>query len=437
MDKFFLEVKNVKTYFPVFKGTFIQKVVNYVKAVDDVSFTIEKGKVLGLVGESGCGKSTLGRSVMQLVNVREGSVIIGGEDVTRLKGKELVKARRKFQMIFQDPYASLNPRMTVFDILKEPLLFHGLATRSNVTEKISQLMEEVGLAARFMKKYPHEFSGGQRQRIAIARALALEPELIIADEPVSALDVSIQSQILNLMVDLCKKRNLTMIFISHDLSVIRHIAQETVVMYLGKIVEHGKTEDVFTNAQHPYTKALLSAIPLPDPLKELERERVILEGDPPSPLNPPAGCRFHPRCSFAKDICKQTIPTTNLVGHRHMVACVLTDEYALKGEAKEDAKRMSQTVEKKHVSFVKEEQKVSDDLFELEFNPEPSAVEEPVNTEEPKKADEKPKVEEKAPVERKTAKEESVSPSEEKKDDPYAEKKKDEKSSGEVDLFSL
>lgn len=322
----FLEIRNLETHFPIFRGVFIRKRRGEVRAVDGVSLKIHKGEVLGLVGESGCGKSTLGRTIMQLIRPTSGDVSLQGQVLNKLSPENLRKVRPRFQMIFQDPYASLDPRMTVFDTLAEPLLFHGLATSDSVTQKVSQLMSEVGLAPRFIKKYPHEFSGGQRQRIAIARALALDPELVIADEPVSALDVSIQSQILNLLMELTQKRNLTMIFISHDLSVIRHISQRVAVMYLGKIVEIGPTASVFSNPRHPYTRALLSAIPLPDPKTERERKRLLLEGDPPSPMKPPTGCRFHPRCSYVKDDCKTRVPTLETVQPNHDVSCLRIKE---------------------------------------------------------------------------------------------------------------
>ncbi|MCC7441698.1 MAG: dipeptide ABC transporter ATP-binding protein [Bdellovibrionales bacterium] len=322
----FLEVRDVKTHFPVHQGLIFQKQVGAVRAVDGITLSMRQGEVLGLVGESGCGKSTLGRTIMQIIPPTFGSVMINGQVVSKLSAGDLKRARREFQMIFQDPYASLNPRMTVFDTLAEPLLFHGLATKSEVTEKVSELMREVGLAPRFMKKYPHEFSGGQRQRIAIARALALQPKLIIADEPVSALDVSIQSQILNLLVDLTKRRNLTMIFISHDLGVVKHISDRVAVMYLGKIVELAETKALFAHPRHPYTRALLSAVPLPDPDKEKARTRILLEGDPPSPMNPPQGCRFHPRCSYMKDACKASEPELESAAPGHEVACLRHQE---------------------------------------------------------------------------------------------------------------
>ena len=291
----FLEVKNLKTHFPVTEGVFFTKVKAVVKAVDGVNLNVKQGEVLGLVGESGCGKSTLGNSIMRLVPITEGSIYLEGKDLASLNTKELIHARRDFQMIFQDPYASLDPRMTVFDTLAEPLTTHNIVPKAELEQEVARLMNVVGLAARFMRKYPHEFSGGQRQRIAIARALALRPKLIIADEPVSALDVSIQSQILNLMMELKETLGLTILFISHDLSVVKYLCDRVAVMYLGRIVEMGPTKEIFANPLHAYTKALLSAIPEPDPDKEKNRQRTLLEGDPPSPMDPPKGCAFAPR----------------------------------------------------------------------------------------------------------------------------------------------
>lgn len=317
----FLKMRELKTYFPVYEGAFFKRLKGHVKAVDGVTLEVEKGEIFGLVGESGCGKSTLARTIMFLAKMTSGSITLEGKELNRLSKEELKRARPGFQMIFQDPFASLNPRMTVFDTLSEPLIFHGLAGKTELVEIVSKLMMEVGLAPRYMKKYPHEFSGGQRQRIAIARALALKPGLIIADEPVSALDVSIQSQILNLLLQLTKKHALTLIFISHDLSVIRHIANRTAVMYLGKIVELGLSDQVFMNPKHPYTQALLSAIPLPDPDKEKNRTRILMEGDPPSALSPPSGCRFHPRCLYAEEKCSKTTPELEPKNNGHAAAC--------------------------------------------------------------------------------------------------------------------
>lgn len=302
----FLVVENVKKHFHVKGSDLFGRDKQVVKAVDGVSFTLERGKVLGLVGESGCGKSTLGRTILRLLEPTSGRVLIDGVDVTTLKGEQLRQQRRTFQMIFQDPYASLDPRMTVYDTLAEPLFEHKLVQKDGALNRVKELMDVVGLASRHIRKYPHEFSGGQRQRIAIARALALEPELIIADEPVSALDVSIQSQILNLLSDLREQLGLTMVFISHDLGVVKHVSDDLAVMYLGKIAEYGATEEVFEAPGHPYTQALLSAIPVPDPDHKVQQ--IELDGDPPSPINPPTGCRFHPRCRFAVDNCAVNEP---------------------------------------------------------------------------------------------------------------------------------
>ncbi len=317
-----LDVRDLKVHFPVRKGVLIPRTVGAVKAVDGVSFTLNRGDILGLVGESGCGKSTLARALLRLVPITSGSVKLDGADMAGLSAGELREARTHAQMIFQDPYASLNPRMTVFNAIAEPMLAHGLADRASVTGKVGALMERVGLAPRLMRKYPHEFSGGQRQRIAIARALALKPRLIIADEPVSALDVSIQAQILNLIAQLCSEENLTLIFITHDLSVVRHIAQDIAVMYLGRIVESGPARQVLDQPAHPYTQALLSAVPVPDPAIEQTRQRILLNGDPPSPMNPPSGCPFHPRCPVAESRCAEAVPPLEVKGEGQRVACV-------------------------------------------------------------------------------------------------------------------
>ena len=321
-----LELRDVKTHFPVSHGFLFKKHVGTVKAVDGVTLSIGRGEVLGLVGESGCGKSTLARTVMQLVPTTAGTVVLEGKNLTTGTAAALFDVRRHMQMVFQDPYASLNPRMTVFDTLAEPLLVHRVCPREEVPARVAQLMELVGLAPRFMQKYPHEFSGGQRQRIAIARALALEPKVIIADEPVSALDVSIQAQILNLLAHLGRKMNLSLVFIAHDLSVVKHISDRVAVMYLGKIVELGPAVAVIEKPLHPYTRALVSAIPRPDPEVERGRQRIVLPGDPPSPINPPVGCAFHPRCPYALEKCKAAVPPLIPAADNRTVACVRIGE---------------------------------------------------------------------------------------------------------------
>ena len=304
----FLEVSDLKTHFPIEKGFLVKKRVGTVKAVDGIDLSLAKGEVLGLVGESGCGKSTLGRTILQLIPPTEGTVVLAGKNLAGLRGETLRRARADFQMIFQDPYASLNPRMTVYDTLAEAISTHKDVPRGEMPRRVSELLARVGLSPRYIRKYPHEFSGGQRQRIAIARALAVEPKLIIADEPVSALDVSIQAQIINLLIALTREMGLTMIFISHDLSVVKHISDRIAVMYLGRIVEVGPSVEVFERPLHPYTKALVSAVPIPDPERERHRKRIILSGDPPSPINPPAGCTFHPRCPYMVEECKAAHP---------------------------------------------------------------------------------------------------------------------------------
>jgi oligopeptide transport system ATP-binding protein len=322
MPEPFLELRDVKTHFPVERGILFRQRVGTVKAVDGVNLSLRRGEVLGLVGESGCGKSTLGRTVLQLIPPTEGAVILAGKNLAELRGGRLREARADFQMIFQDPYASLNPRMTVYDTLAEAIGTHRQIPYSEMPARVATLMEKVGLSRRFVKKYPHEFSGGQRQRIAIARALAVEPKLIVADEPVSALDVSIQAQIINLLAGLSREMQLTLIFISHDLSVVKHISDRIAVMYLGKIVELGVATEVFDKPIHPYTKALVSAVAIPDPEREKKRQRIILSGDPPSPLNPPAGCAFHPRCPYAIADCSRVTPKLEEFRAGGQAACI-------------------------------------------------------------------------------------------------------------------
>lgn len=328
-----LEVRELKKYFPLLRG-FWKKTVGYVKAVDGVSFAIKEGETLGLVGESGCGKTTLGRCILRLIEPTAGEVwFVNREgkkiELTKLKAEDLKSIRREIRMIFQDPFSSLNPRLTVMEIIGEPMEIHGLARGQELEDRVRALLEMVGLKAHHMRRYPYEFSGGQRQRICIARALASNPRLIIADEPVSALDVSVQAQILNLLEDLKERFRLTYLFISHDLSVVQHVSDRVAVMYLGKLVEMGDTESVFFSPRHPYTEALLSAIPRVDYRKRTQR--ILLKGDVPSPLNTPPGCAFHPRCRYAERICSQEAPPLRDIGGDHYVACHFATELSLRG----------------------------------------------------------------------------------------------------------
>ena len=317
-----LEVKNLKMYFPVTQGIIFQRKIADIKAVDGLNLFIRKGETLGLVGESGCGKTTTGRAILQLYRPTEGEVIFEGTDLTKLKNAQIRPLRRRMQIIFQDPYGSLNPRMTAGSIIGEPLVIHNLVEGKAARKaRVEELLTTVGLNPYMKDRYPHEFSGGQRQRIGIARALAVQPTFIVCDEPVSALDVSIQAQIINLLEELQEEFQLTYLFIAHDLAVVRHISDRVAVMYLGKIMELADRDEIYANPLHPYTKALLSAVPVPDPIVEATRERIILTGDVPSPLRPPSGCVFHTRCPIAIDVCKEVIPEWREVGKDHSVAC--------------------------------------------------------------------------------------------------------------------
>ena len=316
-----LHAEGVRKYFPIKKGIIIQRQIARVHAVDDVSFDIRAGETLGLVGESGCGKSTLGRCIVRLHELTDGKIEFEGRDISHLSRRDLRPIRREMQIVFQDPYASLNPRKRVGSIISDPLRIHGLGDGKEVRARVQELLELVGLSPEHYNRYPHEFSGGQRQRIGVARALALRPKLVVADEPVSALDVSIQAQVINLLDDLQDELSLTYMFIAHDLGVVRHVSDRIAVMYLGKIVEISPAEELYQRPIHPYTEALLSAVPVPDPDLSAKRERIVLEGDVPSPISPPSGCRFHPRCRYATEVCATDEPPLVAHGAGHVAAC--------------------------------------------------------------------------------------------------------------------
>jgi oligopeptide transport system ATP-binding protein len=321
-----LRVDDLMMHFPIYRGV-IQRQVGAVRAVDGISFDVKRGETLGLVGESGCGKSTTGRTILQLYRPTSGQVHFEDVDLVHLKGEDLRRMRRKMQMIFQDPYASLNPRMTVADIVGEPLMVHSAATGKEIQERVQHLLELVNLNPSFAGRYPHEFSGGQRQRIGVARALALQPSFIICDEPISALDVSIQAQVVNLLEELQEQFNLTYLFIAHDLSMVKHISDRVAVMYLGVIVELASRDEIYAKPLHPYTQALLSAVPIPDPVADAKRERTILKGDVPSPANPPSGCRFRTRCPIAEGICAESRPEFREIRPGHFVACFFAERF--------------------------------------------------------------------------------------------------------------
>jgi len=321
-SKTLIDVRDLKMHFPLTQGIIFQHVIGYVRAVDGISFNIERGQTLGLVGESGSGKTTIGRTIVRLYKPTTGQILFGDKDLATMEGEQLRMARQRIQMIFQDPYASLNPRYTIGSLIAEPMYIYKVASGSEIHERTVELLRVVGLRPEYIDRYPHEFSGGQRQRIAVARALSINPEFIIADEPVSALDVSIRAQVLNLLQRLQQQFNLTYLFVSHDLSVVRHVADRIAVMYLGKIVELSDRDELYAAPKHPYTKALLSAVPIPDPQIEKKRKRIILSGDLPSPINIPSGCRFHTRCPMAQQICREVEPVfEKKEGREHYAAC--------------------------------------------------------------------------------------------------------------------
>src|SRR5688572_1715200 len=321
-----VEIEDLKVYFPIKSGIVLDRHVGDIKAVDGVSLTIERGETLGLVGESGCGKSTVGRAILRLYEPTDGRIVFDGRDITHLRERELRPLRRRMQMIFQDPFASLNPRHSVGRIVGEPLRVHGLASRRTVGPRVRELLEIVGLPSDAGSRYPHEFSGGQRQRIGLARSLALNPDFIVADEPIAALDVSIQAQIMNLLDQLQSEFHLTYLFISHDLRAVRHMSNRVAVMYLGKLVEMADADEIYQKPLHPYTQALISAVPVPEPAVEKKRQRIVLQGDVPSPINPPKGCHFHTRCPYVMPECKEREPEFKDVGGNHYVACFLMDK---------------------------------------------------------------------------------------------------------------
>ncbi len=322
-----VQVQNLKKYFPIYKGLIVNRHVNDVKAVDDISFDIYKGETLGLVGETGCGKTTVGRTILHLYRPTSGKIIFGGVNLAELQENDMRIMRSRMQMIFQDPYASLNPRMTVGSIISAPLDVHTSASRKEKREQVQELLKIVGLNPDFVNRYPHEFSGGQRQRIGIARALALSPDLIICDEPISSLDVSIQAQVVNLLEELQDRLGLTYLFIAHDLSMVRHISDRMIVMYLGKVMELADRNEIYLRPLHPYTQALMSAVPIPDPDKARNRHRIFLEGDIPSPVNPPAGCNFNTRCPIVTEICHKIDPEYREISPNHFVACHYADQF--------------------------------------------------------------------------------------------------------------
>ncbi len=326
-SKTLLDVRDLKMHFPLTRGIVLQRVVGYVRAVDGISFTIEQGQTLGLVGESGSGKTTIGRTLIRLYKPTSGQILFDNKDLATIEGEELRQIRQRVQMVFQDPYASLNPRFTIGSLIAEPMQIYKLGTPAEIRDKVIDLMSVVGLRPEYADRYPHEFSGGQRQRIAVARALSINPEFVVADEPVSALDVSVRAQVLNLLQRLQRQFNLTYLFVSHDLSVVRHVADRIAVMYLGKIMELADRDELYAAPKHPYTKALLSAVPIPDPKIEKKRQRIILSGDLPSPINIPKGCRFHTRCPMAQQICREIEPAfEKKEGREHYAACHFAEQ---------------------------------------------------------------------------------------------------------------